>query len=134
MKKLIADTNIFLRFLTNDIPEQAARVEKRFREAEKTTLQFIVFQITLVEVLFQLEHWYRLKKAEAADKMIRLFSPDWFEIDNKDAVFEALNIYKNKNIDFVDVLVYAIAKKQKLRIFSFDKDFNKLDVNIRLKP
>ena len=134
MKKLIADTNIFLRFLTNDIPEQAARVEKRFREAEKTTLQFIVFQITLVEVLFQLEHWYRLKKAEAADKMIRLFSPDWFEIDNKDAVFEALNIYKNKNIDFVDVLVYAIAKKQKLRIFCFDKDFNKLDVNIRLKP
>ncbi|OGK25447.1 hypothetical protein A3A46_00710 [Candidatus Roizmanbacteria bacterium RIFCSPLOWO2_01_FULL_37_13] len=134
MKKLIVDTNIFLRFLTNDIPEQAARVEKRFKDAEKGKLHLIVFQITLVEVLFQLEHWYRLKKNEAVEKMIKLFSPNWFEIDHKDAVFEALSIYKSRSIDFVDLMMWAIAKKSKSAILSFDKDFDKLEPKLRLNP
>lgn len=134
MKKLIADTNIFLRYLTNDIPEQATRVEKHFKKAEKGKLQLIVLQITVVELLFQLEHWYGLKKTDAVEKMIRFISPAWFEIDYKDAVFEALNTYKSKSIDFVDLLVWAGAKQRKLVILSFDKDFDKLEPKLRLNP
>ncbi|MBI2641060.1 PIN domain-containing protein [Candidatus Roizmanbacteria bacterium] len=134
MKKLVVDTNVFLRFLTNDIPKQAVRVEKRFKEAEKGKLQLIVLQITVVELLFQLQHWYDLNKSQAVEKLIRLFSPAWLEIDYKDAVFEALNRYKNSTIDFVDLLIWAISRKNKLAVLSFDKDFDKLEPKLRLNP
>jgi len=134
VKIFIADTNVFLRFLTNDVPEQAERIERWFREAEKGKARFVVLQITAVEILFQLEHWYRFSRSQAVDKLISLFSPSWLEIEDKEAILTALNFYKDFQIDFVDILTWSIAKKRHLSILSFDKDYDKLPAKLRQTP
>jgi len=134
MKTLIADTNIFLRFLTNDLPSQAIRVKEIFYEAEKGRLRILVLPITIVEILYQLQNWYDFSKVSAVEKLMSLFSPGWIELDNKDRVIEALEKYKDINIDFVDILTWAMAKAQNVEILSFDKDFDKLTPKLRRKP
>lgn len=134
MLSVVADTNVFLRFLTNDIPSQAKFIEKHFKEAQEETLRLVVLPITVVEILFQLENWYKFSKREAVEKLMLLFSPSWLELEDKNAVFEALALYKESNIDFVDILTFSMAQKRNVKILSFDKDYDKLLPNLRLEP
>lgn len=134
METAIIDTNIILRYLTNDIPSQAEKVKKRFQEAMIGKIQFEILPITMVEIIFQLENWYNLTKEETCKKLLALFSPDWMLIREKEIILEAVNIYRLKNIDFVDLLVYVTAKNDKKKILSFDKDFDKLSPAVRLIP
>lgn len=134
MKTIYADTNVFLRFLTNDIPAQSEKVERRFKQAQSGKFAIVVLHITIIEILFHLERWYKLSKKEATEKLAQLLSPSWITTDHKDAVFEALQLYTEKNIDFVDLLTWNITKEAKTKLLSFDKDFDKLSPNLRLKP
>jgi len=134
METAVIDTNIILRYLTNDVPSQAEKVKKCFQEATRGKIQFEILTITVVEIIYQLENWYNLTKEETCKKLLALFSPDWMTIKEKGVIFEALNLYRLKNIDYVDLLLFATAKNNKNQLLSFDKDFDKLSPKIRLEP
>lgn len=134
MLSVVADTNVFLCFLTNDISSQSKSIEKRFKDAQEGRLLLAVLPITVVEILFQLENWYKFSRQDAVEKLILLFSPSWLELEDKEAVFEALTIYKESKIDFVDILTFSMAKKRNAQILSFDKDYDKLSPKLRLEP
>src|SRR3989338_4523333 len=134
METAVIDTNIILRYLTNDVPKQEAKVKKRFQQASNGKIQFEILPITIVEIIYQLENWYDLTKEETCKKLLALFSPDWMIFKEKGVIFEALNLYRLKNIDFVDLLVFVTAKNDKKQLLSFDKDFDKLSPKIRLEP
>lgn len=133
MKCIYVDTNVFLRFLTKDIPDQSNRAEAYLRKAEKGALCMTVMHITILEILFQLERFYDLPRAEAVAKVALLIEPDWIRIDNKKVVMDALYEYKRNNIDFVDILTWCMAKAEHVAVLSFDKDFDKLEPSIRLE-
>ena len=134
METAVIDTNIILRYLTNDIPSQAEKVKKRFLEASRGKIQFEILPITIVEIIYQLENWYRLSKDDTIQKLFALFSPEWMIVNNKEIIFEAMNLYRLKNIDFVDLFVFVTAKNEKNKLLSFDKDFDRLTPKIRLEP
>lgn len=132
MITIVPDTNIFLRFLTNDIPGQARKVESIFRKASQGKIQLVIYPLVVIEIIFHLERWYKYNKQDAVDKVLSLLSPEWMEVVDKNIVFEALNLYKKSKIDFVDVLLYSFARTNNYRILSFDKDFDSLDTKIRM--
>ena len=134
MKTVLVDANLLLRFLTNDVPAQAERVQKRLKEAEKGKLNLVLLPLTVMEVVFHLEHWYHFTKEEVRDKLLILFSPEWIHVEHKAAVFSALRVYAQKNIDFVDIFLWSIAAHEQRGILSFDKDFDKLEPRIRMEP
>ncbi|MDA1317303.1 MAG: PIN domain-containing protein [bacterium] len=134
MKCIYADTNVFLRFLTKDVPDQADRAEAYLRKAEKGKLCMTVMHITILEILFQLERFYDLSRAEAVAKVALLIEPDWLRVDNKKVVMDALYEYERYTIDFVDILTWCMAKAEKVAILSFDKDFDTLKPSIRIEP
>jgi predicted nucleic-acid-binding protein len=125
---------VFLRFLTNDVPAQAVRVEKRFKEAEKGEIILRILPITVVEILFHLERWYGYSKDKAIEKVESLFRPEWMRVDDKNVIFEALNNYLEVNIDFVDVLTFSYVKSSDQQVLSFDKDYKKLTPNLLKLP
>ncbi|PIZ64600.1 hypothetical protein CO051_05610 [Candidatus Roizmanbacteria bacterium CG_4_9_14_0_2_um_filter_39_13] len=134
MKCIYVDTNVFLRFLTKDIPIQADLAEKYLRRAQRGELCMSILQVTIVEILFHLERFYDSPRSEAAEKLVLLIEPEWIHIDDKKIVMEALYEYKRNTIDFVDILTWAMAKAQNVEILSFDKDFDKLTPKLRIKP
>lgn len=130
----IVDTNVFLRFLTNDNKDQAKKVEIRFLEAKKNKIQLRVLLITVVEILFHLERWYKFSKKDAISKIEDLFIHEWMKVESKDVLFASLEEYRTKNIDFVDLLTYHSAVTSRSKILSFDKDFDELDPFAREAP
>ncbi|KKS45754.1 hypothetical protein A3J20_05420 [Candidatus Gottesmanbacteria bacterium RIFCSPLOWO2_02_FULL_42_29] len=134
METVVLDTNVILRYLTNDVPAQAEKVKKRFLDAAKGKIQFEILPITVVEIIFQLANWYNLAKDDICRMILALFSPDWIIIREKEIIFEAISLYRLKNIDIVDLLVFVTSKNDNKKILSFDKDFDKLSPKIRLQP
>ena len=134
MKQFLLDTNVILRYLTNDVPSQAEKVKNYLIKAKNGQISIEATKIVVIEVLFQLKNWYGLNKSEAADKVLTFFSPEWMELEDKSLIFEALRIYKSKNIDFVDIILYLEAGKLGKSILTFDRDFEKLDSKVSKTP
>jgi predicted nucleic-acid-binding protein len=128
------DTNCILRFITNDVPDQAERIEKRFREASQGKSDFILTHIVLFETLFQLEHWYTLPRIEASNRLMTFLSPDWILTDKKSVILACLEEYKQVSCDFADLYLFHLAKDASFPILSFDKDFDTLSRTIRTAP
>lgn len=134
MKQYLLDTNVILRYLTNDLPSQAEKVKSYLIRAKNDQISIETRKITVIEVLFQLKNWYGLGRSEAADKILTFFSPEWVILEDKSLIFEALRIYKSKNIDIVDIILHLEAMKLGKNVLTFDKDFKKFDSKINTTP
>lgn len=134
MTAVVADTNIFLRFLTKDVPDQAKLVVNRFIQAQEEKIVICLLHITLIEILFHLERWYKLAKPDAVNKIILIVSQPWIKVENKNAVLAALSLYRQHNIDLVDLLTWTLSQETKRKILSFDKHYDQLNPKLRLEP
>lgn len=122
MKTCFIDTNLFIRYLTNDDPQKADRVEKLLRQAGSGEIKLITVEIILAEIVWVLESYYNLEKASIAEMLKAILATPGLEVLNGKIVANALPYYENQNIDFVDA--YAVALMGKLAntgIYSFDK-------------
>ncbi len=97
MDKFIVDTNGFLRFLLNDIPEQAEEVNKLFIKAKTTKIEIFVPHTT-----------------------------PYLKIQDGDIFQETLEIFSEKNIDFVDCFLASYAKLKNMSLFTFDRTLQKI--------
>lgn len=134
MTSAAIDTNCFLRFLMWDVVAQAQAIKKRFLRAKEGEINLLAFDFTIIEVLFQLENWYKLSKNEAVNKLVPVISPSWIQIENKTAMLLALDLYRTTNIDFVDILLHSVSSVRGIQVLSFDRHFDKLSPKLRLEP
>ena len=121
----LLDTNIIIRFLVGDNEEHLAKSTEYFEQIELGSMEVEILSDVLMEAFFVLTKFYKLPKIEVISDLKTILS---FEgVVNKDKVilFETLSIIENKNIDFVDALIYAKCKFQNYEKLSFDKDLSK---------
>jgi predicted nucleic-acid-binding protein len=85
----------------------------------------------LAEVVYVLNKTYSVPKTEVAITLKKLLESHYIEVDSKEVVNLALEIFESKNIDFVDSLLCAYNKISKYSVGTFDKKLNKcLNENI----
>lgn len=115
MRKLL-DTNAILRYLLNDIPEQASRTEQIIQSGAFTLPEIIA------ETVYVLLKVYNVPRNEIEEIVVPVFEE--IDISNKEVILEALHIYSNTAFDFVDCIL--ISRKHILgdEIFTFDKKLN----------
>jgi len=126
MKTIIPDSNVFLRFLLNDIPEQKKLAEKLLTQAKNKEASLLVPQIVIFEIDFILEKYYLFSKKEVVERLKSLISTDYIEIESKEAFGEALKIYEKQPISFVDCFLIARARLEEVELFTFDQKLSKL--------
>ncbi len=126
MDSLILDTNAFLRFLLNDIPRQAEAVSKLLIKARSKELEIFIPQIVIFEIEFALDKYYKFPKNEVIDKLGVLLATPYLKIQDVDIFKEAIALFDNKNIDFVDCFLECSAKQKNSTLFTFDKKLKKL--------
>lgn len=126
MKKFVADTNIFLRFLLNDIPSQANESERYFKQAMEKEIEILVFSITIFEVIFSLGKYYGKTKKEIIELTKTIVSAPFLKVEDKEVFLEALKRYRNFNMSFVDIFIYCKTEIVNGNILSFDKHFKSL--------
>ena len=136
MKTCFVDTNLFVRYLTDDDPEKAERVETLLNDAACGKIKLITSDLVLAELIWVLESSYALKP-EAITPMIRaILTTPGLEVINGATVRRALEIYLDQNVDFVDGHLAALMEKLKVsEIYSFDKKHLTRIANIkRIEP
>jgi predicted nucleic-acid-binding protein len=112
------DANYILRYLLNDNPEMANIAEQLFLNEQV----FIANEI-LAEVVYVLLGVYEISKIEIADKLISLINSDTILTDNERIIIEALTLFKNQNLDFVDCLLCSYSQIDEIK--TFDKKLNR---------
>jgi predicted nucleic-acid-binding protein len=129
------DTNIFIRFLTNDIPEKADACEKIFKKAVAKEETFFTTDLVIAEIIWVLESFYNLQKDDVQDKVEKILSTPNLICPHKDLILSALSLYTEKNIDYIDAFSALILKNKGIKeLYSYDKDYDRIDWLTRLEP
>jgi predicted nucleic acid-binding protein len=122
MRSYFIDTNIFIRYLTNDDPVKADRVEKLLSEAAAGKIRLVTAEMVLAEVVWVLESFYGLKNVKVGSMVKAILATPGLEVLNSALVEKALEYYLAHNIDFVDGYIAAVMDKHKISdIYSYDK-------------
>ena len=126
---VFADTNLFLRYLTDDVPAQADLVEVLLRRAAKGQVTLVTTGLVIAEIVWTLESFYRLSKKDIQAKVLAILNTDGLNVTDSDLVLQAIGMYAEKNVDFIDAYNAAWMLKHNIgRIYTFDqKHFNRVE-------
>jgi predicted nucleic acid-binding protein len=136
MKTCFIDTNLFIRYLTNDDPQKADRVDRLLDQATNGEIKLISAETVMAEVVWVLESNYQVEKAEIAKMLKAILSTPGLEVLNGKIIENALQYYANQNVDFVDAYIVALMQKHNIEgIYSFDKKhLNRITHVHRIEP
>ena len=129
------DTNIFIRFLTNDIPEKADACEHLFREAVEKNEKFFTTEMVIAEIIWVLESYYELPKKEVREMVEKILITPFLFFPQKDLILNALTLYGDKNIDYIDAYNASVLKEQGIKkVYSYDRHYDKIEWVSRIEP
>ena len=124
------DTNVILRYLLDDIPEQADAAEAIIKQAIAGKLTLRTNAMVIAELVGTCESYYGLTKEEIRDKVLAILNTPGLEVEGKDLIAEAVLLYAERNIDFIDAYNGCWMRAQGMsEVYTFDESHYK-----RLEP
>ena len=103
------DTNVLIRYLTQDDATQAALATQILSSVSQDDPGY-VSSVVLAEISWVLKRAYKEPREKIADGLEALLRSNDLIIENRDASFRALAIYRNgQSVDFADALIAMIA-------------------------
>jgi predicted nucleic acid-binding protein len=131
----LVDTNIFLRFLVNDIPQQADACEAVFRKAVAGEEALYTTDMVVAEIVWVLESYYELPRSDIRAKLEKILNTPNVTFDNKETIIHALVLYEEKGIDYIDAYNACIIRMKGIgEIYSYDKHYDRLSWLKRIEP
>jgi len=120
--------------LLNDDHAQADAVGRLFKRAEKTSAPIWVADMVIAEVVWVLERIFRLKAPQVAEMVEPILAAPMFQIENRDRLMTAMELFSAHNVDFIDCYIAAATLEKRLDgVASFDADFDRLPAR-RIAP
>ena len=116
------DTNVIVRYIMQDDPEQVARAVAIIEgKLNQDNLGFLTL-IVLVETVWVLKTVYRIPKAGLMTVVENLLATRQIRVERSELVFRALRAYRAGNGDFSDALIVTVgAGNGCIETLTFDK-------------
>jgi predicted nucleic-acid-binding protein len=133
----VIDANIFLRHLTRDDEEKAARSRRLFERAQRGEVELMTSEAIVLEVVQVLEspRLYRMPRPILATVMKSLLENRGLRLDHKATVVHAFDVYQATTVDFADCLIIAHARRLGgSSIYSFDRGLDRVVGVRRVEP
>jgi len=125
------DTNVLVRHLTGDPPEQAARATRLLSRAG----QLLLPDLVLAEVVYVLESVYRVPRPRVAELARAIVAYPAIEVVDEPALLRALEVYELHRLDFADAYLVAEAEISGVHaVASFDKEIERVPTVRRVEP
>lgn len=122
----LLDTNLLIRHLTGDPPDQAARATAYLRAAKPG--QLLLLDVHVAETVFVLEGPYQQTRAQVAGVLQAVMGLVAVEFENRHRLARSAELYLDSGFDFADAhLVAAAEDRQISEVLSFDR----FDVRLR---
>lgn len=110
---VIVDANVILRYLLNDVPDQAKIAREAIERGAAATIEVIA------EVVYVLQGVYGVPRKAVADTLYALCLG--LACERLDVLLAALDAYGDTNLEFVDCVLLATARLGKAEVLTFDK-------------
>ncbi len=135
MSTCFLDTNILLRFLTRDDEGKAQQALDLLLKIERGEEKVITSPLVIFETIYTLQRFYKVPRQRIRDKILSIISLRSLHLPDKNLYHRAFDLYVTKNISFADAYnaVYMQAEEVS-HIYSWDRDFDKIDGITRLEP
>jgi len=132
--RAVIDTNLLVRYLTEDDPDKAQLVEALLIKAGKGEIKIVIPSVIIAELIWVLESYYKMEVGEISQLVGSILNTPGIDTQDKNILREALKIYENKGTDFVDAWIVEFARERNIKtIYTFDKKhFKETDLNISL--
>ena len=118
---ILPDTNVVLRYLLRDIPEQFTQAADFFEQIRTGRKKMVFLESVLVECVYILTKYYNVPKKEAAEALAGLMQYKGVVNKDKTALSAALALFGENNLDPVDCVLLAKARHDATQVFTFDK-------------
>ncbi len=135
MSPAFLDTNVILRHLLADHPEQSPRATAYLERVERGEVQVYLADTVVFEVVFTLQRHYRQPKGKIRDAILPLIELPGVILPGKRQYRQVFELYVSLNVPFADAFHAVLAKRLKADgIVSYDKDFERIPGITRLAP
>jgi predicted nucleic acid-binding protein len=125
------DTNILVRHLTGDPPEQAARASRFLATADELLLADLV----VAELVYVLELFYEAPRQQVAELVRAVIVFPTIVVVDAVMLLRALEVYETDRLDFAEAYLVAQAERSGVGVVaSFDKAIDRLATVRRLEP
>ena len=126
------DTNIFLRIFVKERDSQYHECSSLFDYIKRagTNSSFYTGSVVMAELVWTLTSYYKDTKDSIGDTLDLITKTRGINMINNYNLPKAIEIFKNKNVKFVDALIASIPQIQSKdwTVISYDRDFDKLGV------
>ena len=116
------DTNVFVRYLTQDDPDQAARATRVVEQELTEDTPGFIGLVVLVETAWVLQRLYRASAEEIRETVTDLLGSRAILVENRDVVARALALSKKNSCGFADAIIATSAFSAGCdKVISFDR-------------
>ncbi len=99
------DTNVLVRYLTQDDQIQAAQANTVIENCTNNAVTILINSIVLCELSWVMLGAYKISKTEFAALLEKLLLTAEFEIEDRNYVWQALSDYRSNKAGFADALI-----------------------------
>jgi predicted nucleic-acid-binding protein len=116
------DTNILVRLITQDDPQQATLAERLIQQATDEGEACFVSNVVLCELEWVLESCYEATRSDLLTALQEIAAREIFAFEDSDALHWAINLYRKSKVEFSDALIGAKARSQGARTtYTFER-------------
>jgi predicted nucleic acid-binding protein len=125
------DTDVLIRHLTGEPPEQAARATRYLARADELLLPDLI----LAEVAYVLESFFETPLAQVATTLRAVLAFPAIRVLDADLLQRAVEVYEVHRLDFADAYLVASAERTGIGVIaSFDRTIDRVATIRREEP
>ena len=130
--RAVIDTNLLIRFLTEDDPEKAKAVETLLGKAGKGEIRILIPSVVIAELVWVQKSFYDMQTGEISELVGAVLNTPGLDTQDKSILREALKTFERKGIDFVDAWILEFARDRNIKtVYTFDrKHFKDIDIKM----
>ena len=120
------DTNIIVRYLVADVPEQAEAARSLINQLTPDNPGFICREV-VIETAWVLERSYRFPRTRIAEALMDLAASDSLVVENAEDVVATAHRYRQGGVGLSDLMILAAAERVGAApLYTFDRRLGRM--------
>lgn len=110
MTPIFVDTNVFLRFLTQDDAGQSEQAERLLKDAAAGRVRLVTGPPVLFEIVWTLRRGYKVPRERSLDILASLVAAEGLDLVDRAIVVAAIDRARAADQEFADAYIATVAE------------------------